>query len=453
MSNQGDRNLSGTMQSKADVLMASSLGGGREEVQLISTEVQEIISYRPHWIIRRGNLFFFFILLGVLFGSWLIKYPDMVKGSLRIAAVDGPKSVTAKTEGNLIKLLVKNEATVKEGEPLAYIQSTGAHDEVFQLKNWIHAIEQPVSNESIEVILNYPLPILNNLGELQPDYEIFRLQLKETMQILQSGYYIQKKQTLFKDITYLQQLKANLAKQNELLKKEYDVQKVDFNAKDGLAKEKVIAPLELNQEKGKMLLKEQGLEQMTAQLINSNIASHNKQKELLELQKFTLDQRLKFQSALFSLKSKTSDWLRRFVLTAPQAGKLFYGSFVTENQLVGAGTELFYVQPGKSSYFGLLTAGQNGIGKIYKDQDVIIRVQGYPSEQFGYLKGKVTYISNLPNRSDSFLIRVELPKDLITNHQHKLQFRNNLLATAEVITKERRLLERFTGQLADVLRR
>lgn len=121
--------------------------------------------------------------------------------------------------------------------------------------------------------------------------------------------------------------------------------------------------------------------------------------------------------------------------------------------MVGAGTELFFVQPDKSNYFGLLTAGQNGIGKIYKDQDVIIRVQGYPSEQFGYLKGKVAYISNLPNRNDSFLIRVELPKDLITNQKHQLQFRNNLLASAEIVTKERRLLERFTGKMYEIIKR
>lgn len=424
-----------------------------ENYQLISTEVKEIISYRPHWIIRRGNLFFFLILSGILFGSWLIKYPDIVKGSLRIAAVDGPKTVTAKKEGNLVKLLVKNETEVKEGEALAYMQSTGEHEEVLQLKKWIHKIEQPVSNECIEVLLNYPLPALNNLGELQPDYETFRLQLKETMQSLQSGYYVQKKQTLLIDITYQQQLKANLVKQNELLKQEYDLQKVDYNAKDGLAKENVIAPLELNQEKGKMLLKEQGLEQMAALIINSNITSHNKQKELLELQKYVMDQRLKIQAALFSLKSKTEDWIRQFILTAPQSGKLFYTFFVTENQLISAGTEIFYVQPYKSNYFGLLTAGQNGIGKIYKDQDVIIRVQGYPSEQFGYLKGKVAYISNLPNRNDSFLIRVILPRDLITNQKYQLQFRNNLLASAEIVTKERRLLARITGQLSEIIRR
>lgn len=439
--------------SEQSVMESSSFGGVRGGVELISIEVKEIISYRPHWIIRNGNVFFLFVLLGVLAGSWLIQYPDIVRGTLRITAVNGPKAVVTKIGGNLVKILVQNEQLVQAGEPLAYMQSTGVHDEVMQLQQWIRLIEKPVTKESIEIILKYPLPVFNNLGELQSEYETFRLQLKETVQVLQSGYYLQKKQTLYKDIVYLQELKLNLDKQNNLVKKEYELQKIDYDAKDGLAKEKVIAPLELNQEKGKLLLKEQGLEQMTAQLINSSIASHNKQKELLDLQKFVVDQKIKFQSALLNLKSKTSEWLNLYVLSAPQTGKLFYASYITENQVAGVGTELFYIQPDSGKYFGLLAAGQNGIGKISVGQDVLIKVQGYPSEQFGYLKGKVGYISSLPNRNDSFQIKVELPYGLLTNQQQQFQFRNNLLASAEVITKERRLLERFSGRLFEMLRR
>lgn len=372
---------------------------------------------------------------------------------MRLVAVDGPKTITSKTEGNLIKLLVKNEEQVVQSQPIAYMQSTGKHEEILELKKWIEVIEQPVTSENIEALLQYPLPVLASLGELQTDYESFWLQLKETVQVLQSGYYQQKKKALQADVAFLYQLKSNLDKQSELLKQEYEVQQKDYNVKDALTKEKVIAPLELNQEKGKMLLREQGLEQMTAQIINSNIASHNKQKELLELQKFVMDQRIKFQSALLNLKSKTDEWLRKYVLTAPQNGKLFYSSFITENQMVQDGAELFYVQPSSGSYFGLLTAGQSGVGKIAKGQAVLIRVQGYPSEQFGYIKGTVGYISNMPNRSDSFLIKVELPHGLLTNQRQQLQFRNNLLASGEVITKERRLIERFTGKLFEIMRR
>lgn len=439
--------------SKGWAEQSSPIGGVRGGWELISTEVQEIISYRPHWLIRRGNMIFFLVLVAMLAGTWFIQYPDIVNGSVRIVAVDAPKSVTTKTEGNLVKLLVRSEANVVQGQPLAFMQSTGKHEEVFELKHWIQFIELPVTKDSMEIILKNVFPVLNNLGELQSEYEIFRIQLKETIEILQSGYYQQKRKTLYTDLAYLVQLKNNLNKQNQLLQNEYEVQKIDYNAKDYLTKEKVIAPLELNQEKGKLLLKEQGLEQMTAQLINSNVASHNKQKELLELQKFVSDQQIKFQSALLNLKSKTVEWMKRYVLTAPQSGKLFYTSFLEENQLLSANTELFYIQPASTTYYASLTAGQNGIGKLALDQKVVIRLQGYPSEQFGYLTGKVSYISNLPNGNDSFLIKVDLPNGLVTNQAKTLFFKNNLLATGEIVAQNKRLIERFTGKLYEILKR
>lgn len=435
------------------VQVASPFGGGREGAELISTEVQELISYRPHWLIRKGNMIFLFVLLGVVAGAWFIQYPDIVNGSVRIVAVDGPKSVVTKTEGNLIKLLVQNEENVKQGQPLAYLQSIAKHEEVFELQRWIQLIEEPITKDNIEVILTNVFPALNNLGELQAEYENFRVQLKETSAVLQRGYYQQKKNMLTTDLTHLIQLKQNLNKQNDLLLQEYEIQKIDFNAKDYLTKEKVIAPLELNQEKGKLLLKEQGLEQLTAQLINSNAASHNKQKELLELQKFVSDQRIKFQSALLNLKSKTEDWMKRYVISAPQSGKLFYSSFIEENQLLGANAELFYVQPSSTHYYASLTAGQNGIGKVLLDQKVVIRLHGYPSEQFGYLKGKVSYISNLPNGNDSFLIKVDLPNGLVTNQNKTLFFRNSLLASGEIVAQNRTLLQRFMGKLYEIIKR
>ncbi len=41
--------------------------------ELISDDVKEIISYRPHWIIRKGNILFFGILLSLLAITWVIK--------------------------------------------------------------------------------------------------------------------------------------------------------------------------------------------------------------------------------------------------------------------------------------------------------------------------------------------------------------------------------------------
>ena len=69
------------------------------------------------------------------------------------------------------------------------------------------------------------------------------------------------------------------------MQKDYELQKVEYRAKESLMKDKVIAPLEFNQDKSKLLSKEQSLEQVKAQLVNGELSSHNKQKEILDLKK------------------------------------------------------------------------------------------------------------------------------------------------------------------------
>ena len=61
--------------------MPSSTLLSPNNVELISDDVKEIISYRPHWIIRKGNVVFFAILLSMLAATWVIKYPDVVQGA------------------------------------------------------------------------------------------------------------------------------------------------------------------------------------------------------------------------------------------------------------------------------------------------------------------------------------------------------------------------------------
>ena len=53
---------------------------------LISTDVQDLMSYRPHWFIRNGNAIFFFTLLLGIALTCFIDYPDVIKGSLRLPA-------------------------------------------------------------------------------------------------------------------------------------------------------------------------------------------------------------------------------------------------------------------------------------------------------------------------------------------------------------------------------
>jgi multidrug resistance efflux pump len=147
------------------------------------------------------------------------------------------------------------------------------------------------------------------------------------------------------------------------------------------------------------------------------------------------------------------EWIQQYVIIAPEKGKVLFTSFLQENQLLTSGQELFYLQPHQSLYYGQMLASQTGLGKIKTGQRVLIRVESFPSNEFGYLTGRVSYISTIPTARDSFLIKVDLPRGLETNYNKTIFFRNGLMAGAEVLTDNRRLFDRFLGQLKDLGRR
>jgi len=152
--------------------------------ELVSNEVQELISCRPHWMIRNGNGIFFLILFLLLTLTWFIKYPEVVKGSLELSAVDPPRLLKAKIEGKLQKLLVINEQEVEIGQALAYIQSAANQEQVLDLRSRINLIESAITNSSLRVVLAKSFPVYNQVGQLQTAYQDFQHAIKETLKVL-----------------------------------------------------------------------------------------------------------------------------------------------------------------------------------------------------------------------------------------------------------------------------
>lgn len=425
----------------------------RNSDELISDEVKEIISYRPHWMIRKGNMVFLFVLLLLLFLTRFISYPDIINGSARLVSLNAPKMISTRVQGKILKLFIRDGEKVKREKHLGYMESIASYDEVMQLQQWVDKTIEVTRKNNYNVLNQNPLPVLFNLGELQAGYQTFQNQLVETKQILATGYYQTKKAALQKDLQFLSQLKITTYQQKELLEQDQQLQKKELEAYETLEKEKVIAPLELNQYKSKVISKDQSLTQANTQITNSNIAIHNKHKELMELEKQVLDQQQKFHSSLLQLKSEIEKWIQQYVLVSPEEGTLMFFGSLQENQSVTAGKELFYVQPGHTSYYAEMIVSQKGFGKIKTGQQVILKAEGYPNKEFGFLKGTVNYISNMPNQRDSFLVKVNLPGGLKTNYNKEVSFSNNLSAQAEIITDNRKLFDRLLGQLKKIWER
>ncbi|HYF29546.1 MAG TPA: HlyD family efflux transporter periplasmic adaptor subunit [Chitinophagaceae bacterium] len=422
-----------------------------QQDELVSDEIKDIISHKPQWMIRKGNMIFLLVLL-CLFGlTFLVRYPDVIPASTRLVAINPPKLIAAKVEGKIMKLFVANEQLVKKGEHLGYMESTAEFNAVVRLKAWIEQVIDSTQQGQYNILLQHDPKAFSHLGELQTSYQGFQDQLMQAKEVLAGGYYRRKASFLQKDLTYLSSLKKNIQQQQEIQEQDKQLQETELRAYEQLAKDKVIAPLELNQHKSRLLAKEQGAGQVNTELTNNEFTSHNKKKEILDLQKTVADQEQQFRSSVLQLKSEIEKWISQYVLIAPEDGRILFVSSLQENELIANGQSLFYIEPLQTKFYAELMAPQKGFGKVKRGQRVVIRVESYPSSEFGHLTGTIEFISKIPVRHDSFLVRVQLPKGLTTNYGKVLYFRNNLLAQAAIITDDRRLFDRLAGRLREIV--
>ncbi|TAG51594.1 MAG: HlyD family efflux transporter periplasmic adaptor subunit, partial [Runella slithyformis] len=125
---------------------------------------------------------------------------------------------------------------------------------------------------------------------------------------------------------------------------------------------------------------------------------------------------------------------------------------IQENQTLKTGQELFYIMSNNAGFGGEMSIGQYNFGKIKIGQEVIVKLNGYPFEQFGTIRGQLAFISDVP-RDSTYWAKVVFPKGLKTSTNRSLVFRNGLTATAEIITEDRSLFEQFFQELMRVFRR
>jgi multidrug efflux pump subunit AcrA (membrane-fusion protein) len=134
--------------------------------------------------------------------------------------------------------------------------------------------------------------------------------------------------------------------------------------------------------------------------------------------------------------------MRKYILTAPVDGKVVFIVPLQENQFMQAGKTIGFVNPADSRYYAQVTLPQSNFGKIALGQRVQLRIDAYPYQEFGFLEGKLSYISRVPSDS-GFLANIELPGGLVTNYRKEVQFRSGLKSQALIITRNSRLLQRF----------
>ena len=419
-------------------------------IELRSEEVQELLARPPRWLLRWGITVVFMILVAVFAGAWLIHYPDLVRASFKLTTSNAPKAVLTRTDGKIVRLFVREGQVVQAGAPLAYLESTARHDEVLRLARELRTAWAATRRGNLEALEQINLSTYHQLGELQSAYQTFEQAHIQLRAYLAGGFYSKKKLLLRQELGDLQVLAQQLRQQRvgqardaTLAQEEYDVQRQ-------LAAQKVIAALDLKREESKNIGRHLAYQQTASTLVNNTTAQRAKQKEMLELDKQVAEERDQFIQALNTLQSAAGTWQAKYVLTAPVSGQVFLPGVVQESQAVATNQELFYVAPPSTGYVGELRVPQQNAGKVRVGQQVLVRFAGFPYQEFGAVRGRITAIAGIALRDSVFLARVALPANLKTTYGKSVAYKTGMTASADIITADNRLLEKLFYQLRKI---
>ncbi len=422
------------------------------ELDVSSEEVQEIIGRPPHWLVRWGITAFFGVLGLVLLSAAVIKYPEVVHAPLKLTAIHAPQSLESRVSGKVVRLMAENDTRVAEGDILAWMESTAYHKEVLELSSIIDLLRVQLLQGDEEFGETIEISGFGNLGELQNTFQGFEQAYREYRSYRPGAFYSRQREILLREQDYTRQLLNMLLEQKQIQQADLELAEREFEMQKRLAERDFISPLELARAERELASRQLPLRQTESAIISNYASQAAREKEIMELDWRIGEQRSVFLQSLNLMKSAIDDWKRNYLITAPFSGRVVYAGIVQENQTVAAGQELFYLQPGNTTWFGELSVSQQSFGRVEEGQRVLVRFSGYPYHEFGSVYGEVEYFSEFPVRDSLFLAKVHFPDGLLTSYGHNIPPRNGMTGQAEIITQDLRLLERVVNNITKELR-
>lgn len=426
----------------------------RQEIELRSEEFNEVLSTVPAWIIRWGITMTACVVLMLLVGSAVFKYPDIISSTVTLTGTTPVSAVVARSSGKLQELYVENNQKVKANALLAVIENPAKTEDIIRLKE---LLQQAESN--LDTIALVPSGQLQ-LGSLQSLYSSFYLSMSEYRQFRELAYHLKKVDLVKVRIVKNEVYYTNMLKQKELSVAQAKIAHQQY-ARDSLLGVKGLVSKEAVEESYSRYLQSSLLaENMDRSLENLQIQLAQMKESLYDTEYQYLDQRNKLETQLRSLinqlRAEIDAWEINYALITPVDGEITLTQYWTNNQNVTAGNIVFNIVPtNQGEIIGKALLPTERSGKVRKGQKVNIRFSNYPDKEFGIVKGTVKNISLIPvvdgQNVKSYMVDIQLPNGLRTSYDKELPFLPEMEGQADIITEDISLLERFLMPIRKVI--
>ena len=405
---------------------------------------QRILGTPPGWALRWGITVLALITCIFLTMAWFIQYPDTVKVSVTIVTEAPPVRVVAPQSGKVVQLFVKNKDTVQAGQQLLLLESAANWTDVQSLQQAIKVLTDHLQKEDFNLP---PWPGHLKLGVMQPTYANLSQAIADyRFQWSRMGITNQV-QSLNEQVDYLQQLNNSISQQTITLIEEVQIATNQLDRVQSLQKQGVHSDIDVETAQTNYLQSRRQLESLQSKILENKLQIAQYQAQIITLKQQrqqTLRQRqLSIQRATTNLQSELIQWKQNYLITAPTNGQVSLSQLQSTKQFVRSNEAIATIVPHTKNgqVVGRALLPVLNAGKVTVGQVAHIRLEGFPYQEFGILKGQIESISLVPEQ-DQYLMMLSMPDPLVTTYKKHIPFSQEMPGTGFVMTKKRRVLVR-----------
>ena len=326
-------------------------------------------------------------------------------------------------------------------------------------------IEMPDNEKEIEFLKSYVLEIRSYLkssknelplitenhvfGAMQTYFNELQKNLKNYDEQIKNTYNTSKISNLKKKKQQYQILIAISIKQLALIKQELINAEDKYLANTNLYKKGVISKMDFYNEETAFRQKQMDVENAKRTTTDQQITLLNLAQELsdLEFQYYENERILanNIQANLLEIENGIENWQQNFSFIAPVSGKLVWLEKIHQNQFIEVGKSLFAITTNNEKFIALATIPATGFGKIQTGQKARIKLNNYPTYEFGHLEGIVSKLTEIPNEN-TYQVEITLKNGMTSSYNKLLAFTPEMTGTAEIVTDDLRVIQRIFNQ-------
>lgn len=414
--------------------------------------MNEMLSHPPSWIVRSGNSLFFILVLIAGLLSWIIEYPDEMEGEIIVSTNEPPIELTNQLYVQLKNVAVLDQADVKKGQLLAEFDNRASSEHIQEAQLKLKEISEIKLTNGI---ILPTIPPLLNLGTYQNQWTALQLKIEEWNSLQKDDLSTMRIHSLQQEITFRQQLQTISSKKITLSEKDYALIQEELESSERLAKEDAISKQALNQDRKNETQAQQSIQNQKEQYVQNLIQLNSLKKEINLLKHEVRTQEEKAKSelklAVVTLQNNLIDWEKNAIWLAPCNGKVLFNKQLQVNKFYGANQASIVIVPEGNGYSSIALIPIDGAGKVKKGQKANIELLNFPKTENGTIEGIVEHIT-LIDKEGKYEVKIKLPKKLKTSFKKLIPLEAQLKGKVKIITKKKRLIERFFEKLVDLVK-